>query len=172
MLFARDYHVGWGNVIILRHAYLENGETKFVDSLYGHLDQMLVAEGALVKRGQQIGTIGNNHGMYDAHLHFEMRKNLAIGMNRSAFARDFSNYFDPTGFVEAHRSLEGAGALAQTPVNTFARPGAPAESAAPPVYAGPLTFPVQVTSKSGAAAPGGEICSQPERQQPARTVCD
>ena len=39
VLFARDYHVGWGNVIIVRHAYAEGGETKFVDSLYGHLER-------------------------------------------------------------------------------------------------------------------------------------
>src|ERR1700742_158661 len=35
--FARNYHVGWGNVVILRHAFYEGGSLKFVDSLYGHL---------------------------------------------------------------------------------------------------------------------------------------
>ena len=35
--------------------------------------------GDVVKRGQQIGTMGNNRGMYAAHLHFEIRHNIKIG---------------------------------------------------------------------------------------------
>src|SRR3954464_7358182 len=35
--FARNYHVGWGNVVILRHAFYEGSSLKYVDSLYGHL---------------------------------------------------------------------------------------------------------------------------------------
>jgi murein DD-endopeptidase MepM/ murein hydrolase activator NlpD len=127
VVFAQDYKLGWGNVIIIRHAYLEAGEQKFVDSLYGHLNEIMVREGQQVRRGQQVGTIGNNHGMYDAHLHFEMRKNIQIGMFRSSFARDFSNYWDPTTFIAAHRTLTG-GELAQVPLHTF--PAAP-----PPAYA-------------------------------------
>src|SRR3954462_13251990 len=38
VLFADDDHVGWGNVVIIRHAYEEDGEVKFIDSLYGHLN--------------------------------------------------------------------------------------------------------------------------------------
>jgi hypothetical protein len=56
--------------------------------------------------------------MYDAHLHFEIRKNLTIGMNRSAFARDFSNYYDPTQFLETHRQLHGGGSMLIA-MNTF-----------------------------------------------------
>ena len=122
VLLARDVRHGWGNVVIVRHGYRdpEEGNTvKVVDSLYGHLDQVLVQEGQAVTRGQQIGTMGDNHGMYTSHLHFEVRKNLAIGMNRSAFARDFTNYHDPTSFLAARRQLpasRGTGAIA---INTF-----------------------------------------------------
>src|SRR5258707_34440 len=31
--FAQDYRLGWGNVVIIRSAYLENGEMKYIDSL-------------------------------------------------------------------------------------------------------------------------------------------
>ena len=82
VVFARDCHQGWGNVIIVRHAYRENGSARTVDSLYGHLNKILVHRGQTVKRGQQIAEIGNAHGLYDAHLHFEVRKNIAIGMSR------------------------------------------------------------------------------------------
>ncbi len=62
-------------------------------------------EGQQVMRGQQVGAIGTNHGMYPAHLHFEIRKNLSIGFNQSAFAKDLSNYYQPTPFILAHRTL-------------------------------------------------------------------
>ena len=142
VLFARDFHLGWGNVIIVRHAYMEGAQVAYVDSLYGHLDSIVVREGDQVVRGQKIGTIGNNHGMYPAHLHFEMRKNLRIGMARSAFPRDFTNYWDPTPFVAAHARLEGGGRLAAVPVNTFVAYNGPADLESATAQAGfrsPLT---------------------------------
>ena len=67
---------------------------------------MLVRNGQVVKRGQQIGTMGSNRGMYPAHLHFEMRHNLTIGMQRENVARDMINWVDPTSFIRAHRQLK------------------------------------------------------------------
>jgi len=105
VVFARDCHQGWGNVIIVRHAFREGGTVKNIDSLYGHVQKMLVHRGEAVSRGQQIATMGNAHGLYDAHLHLEIRKNIEIGMSRTAFARDFSNYYDPSQFILTHRHL-------------------------------------------------------------------
>jgi murein DD-endopeptidase MepM/ murein hydrolase activator NlpD len=119
VVLARDAHMGWGNVVIVRHAYLEGGEIKMVDSLYAHMDRITVREGQQVLRGQQVGTIGTNHGMYVAHLHFEMRKNIYIGVNHSAFKRDLSNYYVPSNFIGAHRHLSGAGRSATITINTF-----------------------------------------------------
>jgi murein DD-endopeptidase MepM/ murein hydrolase activator NlpD len=128
--FARNYHVGWGNVVIIRHAYYEGSALKYVDSLYGHLLDFSVQEGEQIKRGQKIGRIGNNFGMYEAHLHFEMRKNLQIGMFRSSFARDFSNYYSPNEFVATHRFCPEGNHMVSIPINTYA-------PVAPPVLAGP-----------------------------------
>lgn len=120
VVFAQDYKLGWGNVVIIRHAYLEAGELKFADSLYGHLNEIKTTLGAHVARGELIGTIGTNHGMYPAHLHFEMRKDLRVGMFRSSFPRDFSVYWDPTRFVAEHRVLDhGGGRFVAVPLNTF-----------------------------------------------------
>ncbi len=152
VVFAQDYRLGWGNVVIVRHAYPEDGETKYVDSLYGHLHEIMVSEGQVVKRGQQVGTMGNNRGMYHTHLHFEMRKNLAIGMHRSSYARDFSNYFDPTKFIQAHRQLAAGGQFASVPVNTFVNPTPGAAPSAPAVYAGPVTGPVTLRSTGPASS--------------------
>lgn len=118
VVFARDVRLGWGNVVIVRHSFRRDRKVETVDSLYGHLQTIGVKEGQLVKRGQQLGTMGNNRGMYATHLHFEVRKNLEIGINRSAYARDFSNYYDPTKFVAAHRQLRGGGKVAIA-VDTF-----------------------------------------------------
>ncbi len=124
VVFAKDVRAGWGNVVIVRHNYRDtDGAIKAVDSLYGHLESILVREGQQVRRGDQIGKIGNNRGMYDAHLHFEMHRNLNLGIDRAAFARDFSNYYSPRDFINARRSLSGGIGGYPVAINTFnARP--------------------------------------------------
>jgi len=125
--FAKNYHVGWGNVVIIRHAFYEGMTLKYADSLYGHLNDFNVREGQEVKRGQLIGHIGNNFGMYDAHLHFEIRKNIGIGMYRSSFPRDDTNYYEPNKFLAAHETCPHGGKSVQVPINNY--PAAP-----PPLY--------------------------------------
>lgn len=119
VVFARDCHMGWGNVIIVRHSYREGGTVRNVDSLYGHCDRILARRGQIVSRGQQIATIGTAHGLYEAHLHLEIRKNIEIGMSRAKFAQDSSNYYDPTQFINLHRHLQGGGASYRVAMNTF-----------------------------------------------------
>ena len=132
VVFSEDYFRGWGNVVIVRHAYRgDDGRVALVDSLYGHLDKRAVRKYQLVKRGQQLGTIGTAHGKYAAHLHFEMRKNVQIGMARSSFARDYSNYFSPRVFISARRKL-AAGASVNVPVDTFGAAGDSGEDPAAP----------------------------------------
>jgi len=119
VVFARDCHQGWGNVVIVRHAYRDGLGTRYIDSLYGHLEKILVKRGQGVRRGQQIATMGTAHGLYDAHLHLEIRKNLEIGMSRDKFAQDSSNYYDPSQFITSHRHLQSSGASCRVAMNTF-----------------------------------------------------
>ena len=121
VVFARDCHMGWGNVIIVRHSYREGGVVKNIDAFYGHLNTMLVHRGQAVARGQKIATMGTAHGLYDAHLHLEIRKNIEIGMSRAAFAKDFSNYYDPSQFILTHRHLSTSGGTYRVAMNTFVR---------------------------------------------------
>ena len=99
--FAQNIGSGWGNIIRIIH-YLPDG--KAYESLYAHCDSLYVAEGAWVKRGEQIGTIGNADGMYLAHLHLEFRNrvNMDIG---GGYAEDTTGYIDPTHFIHTHRVL-------------------------------------------------------------------
>ena len=122
VVLARDIHVGWGNVVIVRHAWIEHRQLQFADSLYAHLDRIRVREGQQVKKGQQIGNIGNNHGMYPPHLHFEMHKDLSIGVNHAQGTRDLRSYWIPTDFILAHRRLSGGGHNVPIPKPAFLLP--------------------------------------------------
>jgi murein DD-endopeptidase MepM/ murein hydrolase activator NlpD len=124
VILSENVKLGWGNCVIVRHAYRDtNGRIDMVDSLYGHLLDRAVKVGQIVQKGELVGRMGSNFGMYPAHLHLEVRKNLAIGMNRTKFARDYSNYYSPTAFINAHRTLAADFQKYEIPINTFAPHG-------------------------------------------------
>lgn len=97
--FAQDIRGGWGNVIKVVH-YLDTVQK--VESLYAHCDSVFVKKGAYVTKGQQLGTIGNNRGMYWAHLHFEIRDSVGMELG-GGYAEDSSGYTNPTDFIKKHR---------------------------------------------------------------------
>ncbi len=159
VVLARNMRMGWGNLVIIRHIFLEERQMKTADSVYAHLDKIFVLEGKQIVRGQQIGTIGTNRGMYTAHLHFEIRKNLFIGYNQRAFAKDFSNYYVPTSFIAQRRKLYGAGRSALVAVNTFNLQG----KGAPPT-----DEPIGRTAKGNRnlpASPGSAPSPQKKKEQ-------
>ena len=122
VVLARDIHVAWGNVVIIRHSWIENRQLHFADSLYAHLERINVREGQQVSRGQQVGTIGNNKGMYPPHLHLEIHKDLAIGVNHAQGTKDLRSYWLPTEFIMARRHLSGGGRNVPTPSASFLLP--------------------------------------------------
>lgn len=119
--FAYDVQGGWGRVVIIRHAYRDpkTGKIEYCDSLYGHNRSILVKVGDQVKRGQQISTMGNNRGMYPAHLHFEIRHNIKIGMQRDAVERTMENWADPTSFIKKYRQLKKEWRKQPVPTGTY-----------------------------------------------------
>ena len=118
---AANVRTGWGNVVLTRHAYRDpaSGEVKFCDTLNGHLNEIMVKQGQHIKRGQQIGTIGSNFGMYPAHLHFEIRLNIHIGMFRNNFPSDMVNWADPTTFITKYRRLNREWRAVEMPIGTY-----------------------------------------------------
>src|SRR3989449_408830 len=52
ILLARDGGPGWGNVVIVLHAYEENDARKYVQSYYAHVETILVTPRQDVRRGQ------------------------------------------------------------------------------------------------------------------------
>lgn len=63
--------------------YFFNGNTVFIDhgqgliTMYCHLNSITVAEGTLIKRGQQIGTVGMTGRVTGPHLHWSVSLNNA-----------------------------------------------------------------------------------------------
>jgi len=117
------YNAGgsWGNVIMTRHAYRDpaSGTVKYIDTLNGHLSKILVRVGQPLKRGQQIGAIGNNFGMYAAHLHFEIRSDLSIGFMRESTVPGTDHWLDPSQFIDQHRKLNHELKPVPVPTGTY-----------------------------------------------------
>ncbi|MEP7014884.1 MAG: M23 family metallopeptidase [Verrucomicrobiota bacterium] len=102
VLLAREGGPGWGNVIIVLHAYIDKDARNYVQSYYAHVETMLVSVGDDVRRGQQIATIGTANGKYLAHLHFEMRE-FTTPFIGPGYRDDTSGWIDPTAFIRQHR---------------------------------------------------------------------
>lgn len=68
---------------------------------YAHLNDILVAEGAKVKKGDKLGTIGNTGTTY-AHLHFAI-KNQPTGVDGIAkTSEDLKKWENPIEFIKRH----------------------------------------------------------------------
>jgi len=100
--FAEDVGGGWGNVVRIEHRVRDVDGERSVESLYAHLDRIEVAVGRRVRRGDRVGTIGDAHGQYKAHLHLELRAQTGLPLG-GGYASDSTGYLDPTMFIRAHR---------------------------------------------------------------------
>jgi len=96
---AYDAGPGWGNVLRLYHPADSQAHSFPVEAIYAHLESMLVSAGDTIKRGQQIGTIGNADGTYLAHLHLEIRKQIGLPLG-GGYATDPTGYLNPTRFIQ------------------------------------------------------------------------
>jgi murein DD-endopeptidase MepM/ murein hydrolase activator NlpD len=65
LVLERGWHPEYGNVLEIDHG---NG----LSTRYAHCSQLLVAAGALVKRGEQVALVGNSGRSTGPHLHFEV----------------------------------------------------------------------------------------------------
>jgi murein DD-endopeptidase MepM/ murein hydrolase activator NlpD len=103
VFFARDVQGGWGNVVRIVHRCPMGDTVPFVESLYGHLDTVLVRNGDFVRRGQQIGTIGDAHGLYSPHLHLELRDSLGLGIG-GGYSAETAGWLSPKEFMKGRRA--------------------------------------------------------------------
>jgi len=99
VVLAEDLQGGWGNVVRIVHNVGTVEEPAYIESLYAHLDTILIDSNDLVEKGQALGTIGNAHGIYYAHLHFEIRDSIAMPIG-GGYGEETAGYLDPTAFLE------------------------------------------------------------------------
>ena len=100
VVFAENINGGWGNVIRIVH-YVN--KTTRVESLYAHCHLINIKKGDYVRKGQNIGTIGNNNGQYLAHLHLELRDEVGLPIG-GGYAANTEGFLDPTEFIKNHRN--------------------------------------------------------------------
>jgi murein DD-endopeptidase MepM/ murein hydrolase activator NlpD len=97
--FAEDIQGGWGNIIRIVHELPDGSQ---VESLYAHCDEIKVKKGDWLKRGDQIGTIGDAHGQYYAHLHFELRSIIGMPIG-GGYSENQKGYLNPLKYIKMKR---------------------------------------------------------------------
>lgn len=96
---------GWGNMLILAHRVPEpdaRGGHAIYQTVYAHLEEILVRPDQVVQRGDQIGTVGTANGQYLAHLHFEVRMGPYVNPS-VGYADAPLNRLSPEKFINEHR---------------------------------------------------------------------
>ncbi len=81
------YSSSYGNVVFIAHSV--NGQT--YTTVSAHMETRYVSSGAVVKKGQQIGIMGNTGDSQGKHLHFELHRGQWNGSK--------SNAINPVGIV-------------------------------------------------------------------------
>ncbi len=66
------YNNYYGNLVVIQHPFLSLDGLP-IYTLYGHMEQVLVTTGQVVREGQQIGVVGATGIALGPHLHFEVR---------------------------------------------------------------------------------------------------
>jgi murein DD-endopeptidase MepM/ murein hydrolase activator NlpD len=114
---AQDFANAWGKTIFVCHRMPADRWPPFVEVMYAQLNSIEVKPGDFVKRGRRIGTVGNAGGIYavsggaaGAHLHWEVRQTVGLGLG-PGFQAGASGWLGPSDFIMAHR-----GPRAKTPL--------------------------------------------------------
>jgi murein DD-endopeptidase MepM/ murein hydrolase activator NlpD len=95
-LMEMNWHTGAkGSIIMILHKTRKG----YIVSLYRHCLESFVKEGQYVSYLQPISRIGNDGGLYLAHLHFEIRTNILKGVGYGYEAGMPQGYVDPIKFI-------------------------------------------------------------------------
>lgn len=106
---AQDFEGAWGKVVFIDYRLPGGRWPSFVEVMYAQLNSMDVQAGQFVKRGQRIGAVGNANGTYSvagggagAHLHWEIRQTVGMGLG-PGFQAGATGWLGPSEFIKAHR---------------------------------------------------------------------
>jgi murein DD-endopeptidase MepM/ murein hydrolase activator NlpD len=119
---AQDFENAWGKVVFICYRLPAGRWPPFVEVMYAQLNSIDVHAGQFVKRGQRIGTVGNADGTYQAHLHWEVRQTVGMGLG-PGFQAGASGWLGPSEFISAHRGARAAQPLLPKVLTPAERPG-------------------------------------------------
>jgi murein DD-endopeptidase MepM/ murein hydrolase activator NlpD len=100
VVYAGEPSPGWGNVVVVAHRVADG---RRLESMYAHLSEIFMRPGALVARGERVGTVGTANGNYPAHLHFEVRTGGGIEIG-PGYSMNPLNRLDPAKLVYSLRN--------------------------------------------------------------------
>jgi murein DD-endopeptidase MepM/ murein hydrolase activator NlpD len=124
---AQDFENAWGKVVFICYRLPEGRWPPSVEVMYAQLQSIEVKPGDFVKRGQKIGTVGNANGTYQAHLHWEVRQTVGLGVGPGWDDRNRNGWLEPSGFLTAHRGDRAKVPLAVQVVPDAARKDWPSD---------------------------------------------
>jgi len=119
---AQDFQNAWGKVVFICYRLPEGRWPSFVEVMFAQLNSIDVKPGQFVKRGQRIGTVGNAGGTYQAHLHWEVRQTVGMGVG-PGFQAGASGWLGPSEFISAHRGNRASQPLLTKVLNKTERDG-------------------------------------------------
>lgn len=99
VVYAGEPSPGWGRTLVIAHR-LTDGRT--LHSMLAHLHELRVPRGALVGRGQQVGSVGTANSHYPAHLHFEIRDSDEVDIG-AGYGPQRLNRLDPAATITRFR---------------------------------------------------------------------
>lgn len=107
VVFASRIRV-WGNLIVIRHHPLRTVAGEVLYSRYAHIQNIGVAVGQSVQRGDQIAQLGDTSGQYIRHLHFDLSPTNILERRPNHWPRAdldalMRNYIDPMTFILDNR---------------------------------------------------------------------
>ncbi len=105
VIFCGEPSPNWGNVIVLLHRMPDGS---LLQTLYAHLDKTLVRVGDTIPRGKMIGRVGNAHGNYMAHLHFETIPSVAVEAGMPAYGASMGGRLNPHDILKRYAPATGA----------------------------------------------------------------
>jgi murein DD-endopeptidase MepM/ murein hydrolase activator NlpD len=100
---AQDFENAWGKVIFVCYRFPAGRYPPFIEVMYAQLQSIDVKPGDFVQRGQKIGTVGNAGGTYQAHLHWEVRQTVGLGVGPGFDTANRTGWLEPSQILTAHR---------------------------------------------------------------------
>ncbi len=108
---AQDFKNIWGKVVMVCYKMPPNRWPPVMEVMYADLGSIDVDAGAIVSKGQKIGTIGTIYAgkvpLYKPHLHWEIRQAVDLGPG-SGFNTHRDGWLGPSEQLKAHRGDRAA----------------------------------------------------------------